>query len=1116
MKRLFISAGLLAISALTAAEFHLVRDAEPTAQFQLENNLDPDSMEQINRFNSYLKKVTGTTLPKNGKALSYTIQIVIDKNVKLGKQHDWKIEFPSENVMKITASNSSIFQALNMLLEKGADTRFLGVENCMFQFEPKKNVSVAAKPMKSAEGFSVFRGAWFIPNHNIELGIFDKGGFQHNHGIPTYSFPPGKYAKTGWPAAVMPVLRGKKLVKPPANVWNNWQPCYSNPETAKEAAKNILEILRRKPVSSISLGVNDNGGFCQCDNCLKMDKGLRPGIFVNDRTNRAHSYYTFVNGVAEIVCKEFPDLKIGLLAYTGTIMPPAFKVHKNVVPVMTLDSVLSALDPAVKAKHYGVIKEWGTKVAETGIWDYCWGRHYMIPRVNFKNHAELLKYLYANGGRAYFAENSGMADAIDGPKTYLVSRLLKDINADPEQILEEWYTRYAGKDAAPYLKKIYLLCEEYWTSAEMKKTPIFRARNYIYMYPNENHMFALKPGFTKELVDLAAKVHELAKTPGEKTRAAILLRQMENIDCVASFKGMAYRAADNGEFRSVKDTLAYFDFLKSDLPRLLAQHKRATAYFSDPDLKEGQSDIYLTRRLYEPDESVLLSAGLLKSLRYLDSKEVTEGLKSVAELSELPKSVKDMIGLISQGDKVKNHFSNPGLEKPLSSMKIKTSVPFEIAGDVLCNGQKTIKILPAHPNGVPNPDDVMLSHIVSFTITEELPPGIWAVSLKVKTPSKQAIMDLSLWSCTNGVNNNWEDLRQIRIPANEWQVFTQVATVMPRHTGANIIIRPSNFKVNEPLYIGDIRLIRIGDAANEKAKASKQTFTPSKFVTREGSTRGKLFGKDAVINSNPKGYSFAHAVFNWNGRKDNAVMEVSLNAARPADSKSGKIGIIIYEWKNNNWAMKSNILWNKALSNQKFEQINLKVNGKTLGNGNKFLMIFFKMRGTEAVAISDMTLKMSPVKAAAQTAPAKPVKKGVVRAIPNKQFFPRMKSSRQDLFGKKAVVNTDPNGYDFAHFSCIWNDKKADSVMEVTLNAARPADSKSGKIGAIIYEKQKNTWVQKANVLWGRDVSNKGFAPVKFSVKAKDLGSGNNYLMIFYKMRGTEAVAISDAVLTFK
>ncbi|MBE6404442.1 MAG: DUF4838 domain-containing protein [Lentisphaerae bacterium] len=950
MKRLFISAAILAISALNAAEFYLVRDSKPTAQIQIGNDLDKASLEQIDLFNTYLKKITGSALPKNGKALPYTIQIVIDKNVKLGKHHDWKIEFPSEKVMKITASQHSIFQALNMLLEKGADTRFLGAEKCMFQYEPRKHVSVETKMMKSAEGYSLHRSIWYQANHNIELGIYDKAGFQHGHGLPVYAFPAHKYKK-GWPEAIMPVLRGKKLVKP-ASLYNRWQPCYSNPKTAKEAAKNILEILKNNPQPSITLGCNDNGGFCQCKDCLEMDKGLRRSIFINDKSNHSHSYYTFVNRVAEIVCKEYPDLKIGLLAYTGTIMPPAFPVHKNVVPVMTLDSVLSAFDPAVKKRHYGVIKEWGEKVPNTGIWDYSWGRNYIIPRVNFKNHAALLKYLYANGGRSYFAENR-MMDMLDGPKFYLVSRLLKDINADPDQILEEWYIRFAGKDAAPHLKKIYQLSENYWLSAEMKKTPIYRARNYIYAYANENHMFALKPGFTKQLVDLAIKVNELAKTPGEKARAALLLRHMENVDCEASFKGMAYRASDNGEFRTVKDTIAYFNFLKSDMPRLLAQHKRATAYFTNPDFGKELQNVYIKRRMYETDESVLITAGLLKSIRYLESKEVLKSLKTLESIPGLPKNVKDMIGLITLGDKAKNHFCNPGLTKPVSTMRIKTSVPYEITDKVLCNGQKTLKLMPAQPKGVPNPDDNMLSHVVSFTITEDLKPGIWAVSMKVKTPSKQAIMDLSLWPCVDGRNKNWEDLRQIKIPANQWQVFTQVVTVRVVHTGANIIIRPSNFKKDEPLYIGDIRLIRIGDAAVSKEEA-KRNYTATKIKRRGGSVMGELFGKKAVINKSPKGQvQFAHVQFRWYGTS----LNVTVSAARPADSKSGQIGIGICELQDGKWVPKSTPLWNRKLSNKGFEQIKVKVSGKGMKIGAKYLMIFYKMNGTEAAAISDVTIE---------------------------------------------------------------------------------------------------------------------------------------------------------------
>ena len=111
------------------------------------------------------------------------------------------------------------------------------------------------------------------------------------------------------------------------------------------------------------------------------------------------------------------------------------------------------------------------------------------------------------------------------------------------------------------------------------------------------------------------------------------------------------------------------------------------------------------------------------------------------------------------------------------------------------------------------------------------------------------------------------------------------------------------------------------------------------------------------------------------------------------------------------------------------------------------------------------------------------------------------------------MVNRNPNAYTIGHYLFNWH-KKTGNVMEVTLNAARPAESKSGKIGVIIYEWKKNNWVAGQNVLWARPVSNKGFAPVKFRVKGDAL-KGNKFLMIFFKMRGTEAAAISDVTLKF-
>ncbi len=384
-KILLLLCSVLCVSLF--ADFQLVRDGKAAAQFKLpaKENLTVES--RVKLFNKYVKKITGTELPLKNASLPNTIELDIIENPAMGRHYDYEITFPSDKVMKITATPKSIFDALNMILENGNDARFLGVEESMFQYNPSKNLAMPQKNLKSPEGYTIYRGVYRLPSSSIELGIIDDGSFAYNHGLPVYAFPESKYKK-GWPAAVMPVLRGKKLVKPPEKIYHNWQPCYSNMECAKIAAENILEYLEKNPRQSISLGVNDNGGYCQCAECKKLDDGKRPSIFANNRSNKSESYYTWLSRVLDIVCKKYPDLRVGILAYTGTIMPPTFKVHDNVVPMLTLDSVCESFEPNTKKLHRQIIKEWGQNVKEIGVWDYGWGGRFFLPRVNFKNQIE--------------------------------------------------------------------------------------------------------------------------------------------------------------------------------------------------------------------------------------------------------------------------------------------------------------------------------------------------------------------------------------------------------------------------------------------------------------------------------------------------------------------------------------------------------------------------------------------------------------------------------------------------------------------------------------------------------------------------------------------------------
>ena len=957
MKKIFII-GIFLTVCLLHADFAVVKNGKAAAKIKFTAEPVNAVKNKVELFNSYIRKITDTEIPVNDNSLENTVVIEILKKVPYNKHYDWNITFPEKNVMKITASEKSIFDALNQILETGADARFLGVEESMFQFNKRKDIIMPEKPLKAPAGYTIYRSIYEAPAHSVELGIINDNSFKFSHGLPIFVFPQSKYSK-GWPQEIMPVLNGKKLVKP-KNMYAYWQPCYSNPETAKHAVANIFEYLEKHPdAQSISLGVNDCFGFCECSECAALDKDSSKSIFSNDRAYKSQSYYTWVNRVADEVCKKYPDLRIGLLAYGGSIMPPKFKIHPNVIPMLTLDSISEALDPAVKEKHHKVIDEWGDNAKETGVWEYAWGNNFIIPRVNFKNQYEFLKYHYQNNGRAYFSERN-MLDANDGPKTYLTARLLKDINADPEAILEDWYVRFAGKNAAPYLKKVYSLCEEYWQSGELKKTPIYRARNYIYMAPKISHMFALTPGFTEKLIANAAKAHELAQTPGEKKRTEIILRMMERIDCISGFSGYAFCSANNGEFSNKKAVIDYLNFLKKNISNLLKQYDRVCSYYLNPDFPAELKDIYLRKKIFNPDSSTYISEGIIKTLNYINEPEVRKALKAIEKIQNLPVPVKNTLNVILNLDNVKNHFEHNNWE----NINIRTSSAYEISGEKLFNNQKSLKILPANFTGIANPDDDFLKNIPAVTIRHKVnEPGIYIVSAKVFTPVRNALMDLSLWRVKDNKAIDWEDLHQLQIPSGQWTTFSQTRAITAGVKDVDIVLRLSSFAKNEAIYISDIRLVRLGDLHNMPIVLPKNKTYKTDTITISGkSQRGELFGKKVIKNNNPKAFSIAHISFVWTEYNNDDYLEITTDAAQLPDAKSGQIGAIIYEWKDHDWKQLRNILWNRSLPKDKFTKLKFGIKAEHLSGSKRYLLIIFKMKNTEGIAFGDVKFNYIPGK----------------------------------------------------------------------------------------------------------------------------------------------------------
>ena len=797
---------------LIAAAFALVENGRPAAAFDL---ADTNATADVELFNSRLKEVTGAELPVGGAAAN-TIRVTLESPSDISRRFEWSIGFPSGSRMEIVATRRSLMSALVSLLEEGCDARFLGSERCMFQFEPRRDVAVEVRDRRSApHGYTLHRDVYNLPGNRRELGLAEDGKFRYTHGIPVYAFPKAKYDKEGWPEAIMPTLKdGTKLKRPEGNVFVGWQPCYSNPETARIATENIFAYLRAHPEdTSITLGVNDVQGYCECERCREMNAKGEPSIFTNFRPSMSESYYRFVNDVAAAVEREFPAVRIGILAYTGTIMPPAFEVAKNVVPMMTFDLGAAAMDPEVVAQQEDVIRRWGQKVNETGTWAYEWGRAYLLPRVNAHALARRMKYLYANGGRAYFGE--AMLDSLEGPKLYLISKLLADVDLDPDMLLDEWYARYAGKAAERPLRELFRRTEEYASSPRMKRTSFWRQRGYIYVQPTpvrqREQLAAITPGFVPGLLKLAREVHAAAGTPGEKRRAELLVRNYELLDVYAAVMGYAHCNPATMRPANPAAAAAMLRELADRAGELSEEFARAKAYFLDPDVEDP--DYYRSKYIPLDMRSLLVEPLVLAGCHYSDPR-VASAFGALAKCSSFPGDIRGVIGSIAAAfAEGRNLFGNEGFGNSLDEGRVMTSLPHELTDDVPCGGGRTLCLRPGETIGGrdANPYDNVQNDIAAFHLIQDIAPGYYyCASAKVWTDAQgPRNADFSLWRQSGGGMRDWDAYHPTPLKRGEWTEFSNFRAVDSSMDGVCFVFKFTGFKPGEKVYVGDVRLVRV-------------------------------------------------------------------------------------------------------------------------------------------------------------------------------------------------------------------------------------------------------------------------------------------------------------------
>ncbi len=375
--------------------------------------------------------------------------------------------------------------------------------------------------------------------------------FSHNLGV---LLAPRKYFDTN--PEFYPVLNGQRI-KPASLI--AWQPCFTAPGIAQKAAANIIQYFKTHPDTfSYSLGLNDNGGHCECDACLEVDGDTINAI---GRPDRSRSYYRFCTEVADRVTAALPGrpLKIGVIAYANAVdFPEGEQISPNIVPYLTTDG-MRWLDRGIASYEQDQLKRWKNAVHEVGVYDYIYGGLYALPRIYFHHMSNYLRTYQSLGVKHYYAEAYIHKNFYEGPKYYLAMKLLWNPDRSPDQILKDWYESAVGPEAASSVEAYFGLWEDFWTHRIPKGTWFNKSKSKTYLnYISTGYYDDIENADFVKMEVLLRKAFEQADSDPGRERITLWLDGLLKSKAIVMSR-KKYQHINSPAFESAVDRVVFSD-----------------------------------------------------------------------------------------------------------------------------------------------------------------------------------------------------------------------------------------------------------------------------------------------------------------------------------------------------------------------------------------------------------------------------------------------------------------------------------------------------------------------------------------------------------------------------
>ena len=330
-----------------------------------------------------------------------------------------------------------------------------------------------------------YRTTNYYEGRDSEYADWNKLSSSDSWGLFVHTFevlvPPEKYGKSN--PEYYSLIDGERNVVT--------QLCLSNEEMFDVLVTDLRKRINENPKAKYwSVSQNDNDKYCQCGPCTKLNKkyGDVP----------SGSIVWFTNKVA----REFPDKIISTLAYWYTrVAPKNIEIEPNVNIMLcniesTREKPVFDTDPAFTKD----LQDWGKMSKDILIWDYnIQFANPISPFPNLHTIGPNIKFYRENNVNALFMQATGNKAELGQLRSYLISKLMWDPDADDNEIIDEFLGGYYGP-AAEYMREYIDKMREALT-----ETPF---RLFIFGDPRDainNYLSAEKISLYHSIFDKAEK-----------------------------------------------------------------------------------------------------------------------------------------------------------------------------------------------------------------------------------------------------------------------------------------------------------------------------------------------------------------------------------------------------------------------------------------------------------------------------------------------------------------------------------------------------------------------------------------------------------------------------------